>query len=319
MIALATSRDADAGSAARTDADPLARADAARCAEIARAHSRTFSLASRFLPPAKRRGAFAVYAFCRTADDIVDAAPFLEGAHVAARLALYRADVADALRGSSRGPVLRELAHCVRESGIPVALLDELLDGIARDLQPVRYERWADLEEYCQGVASSVGSMCTFVFGVAARDTDGERALRHARTLGVAMQLTNILRDVGEDAARGRCYLPDEDLRAIGLTAERVLHDETLKDDPRWRALMRHEVARARALYREAAPGIALLARDARRCARACADGYAAILGAIERNGYDSFTSRARIGTLARAGLLWDLWRSSPEAMSPWA
>jgi 15-cis-phytoene synthase len=127
------------------------------------------------------------------------------------------------------------------------------------------------------------------------------------------MQLTNILRDVGEDAARGRCYLPDADLETFGLSAERVLHDATLRHDPRWHQLMRHEVARARALYRAASPGIALLSPDAQRCARACADGYAAILGAIERNGYDSFSVRARVGNLARARLLWSVWRSGSE------
>jgi phytoene synthase len=127
------------------------------------------------------------------------------------------------------------------------------------------------------------------------------------------MQLTNILRDVGEDASIGRCYLPDDVLSAFGITAERVLHDPSLKDDPRWIRLMRHEVGRARALYRAASPGIALLEPDAQRCARACADGYAAILGAIERNGYDSFSVRARIGNWARAGLLWSVWRSGAE------
>jgi 15-cis-phytoene synthase len=127
------------------------------------------------------------------------------------------------------------------------------------------------------------------------------------------MQLTNILRDVGEDATRGRCYLPDADLATFGLTADRVLHDPTLKDDPRWAQLMRHEIARARALYRAASPGIALLAPESQRCARACADGYAAILGAIERNRYDSFSMRARVGNWARAGLLWSVWRSGAE------
>jgi phytoene synthase len=140
-----------------------------------------------------------------------------------------------------------------------------------------------------------------------------ERAVRYARTLGVAMQVTNILRDVGEDARIGRCYLPDDVLGAFGLSAERVLHDETLRRDPQWAALMRHEVARARALYSAASPGIALLEPDAQRCARACADGYAAILGAIEANGYDSFSTRARVGNWARAGLLWTVWRSGAE------
>ena len=300
------------------------RADAEHCESITRAHARTFALASSFLPARRRRGAFAVYAFCRLADDIVDRAEGSDRALLAVELERYRAGVADTIAGRPEGPVFRELWRTIQEFDVPASALEELLRGVACDLAPARYATWAELTGYCEGVASSVGSMCTFIFGV--EGADGlergdtshayalrERALRYARTLGVAMQLTNILRDVGEDAARGRCYLPDADLATFGLSADRVLHDPTLKDDPRWAQLMRHEIARARALYRAASPGIALLAPESQRCARACADGYASILGAIEMNGYDAFTVRARVGRLARAGLLWTVWRSGAE------
>jgi phytoene synthase len=109
--------------------------------------------------------------------------------------------------------------------------------------------------------------------------------------------LTNILRDVGEDAARGRCYLPADDLALFGITASDVLNDPLLGTQARWRALMRYEIARARALYEAAAPGIALLEGDAQRCARACAEGYAAILGAIEGINYSSAVPAASCGT----------------------
>ncbi len=295
--------------------------DAQHCESITRAHARTFALASSFLPARRRRGAYAVYAFCRLADDIVDRGDGRDRALLAADLERYRAGVAEAIAGRPEGPVFRELWRTLKEFDVPVNALEELLGGVACDLQPTRYATWAELTAYCEGVASSVGSMCTYIFGVEggteACVEDGhavrERALRYARTLGVAMQLTNILRDVGEDAARGRCYLPDEDLATFGLSADRVLNDPTLKDDPRWAQLMRHEIARARALYRAASPGIALLAPESQRCARACADGYAAILGAIEMNDYDSFTVRARVGNFARAGLLWTVWRSGAE------
>ena len=293
--------------------EALARADAQHCESITRSHARTFALASSFLPAEKRRGAFAVYAFCRLADDIVDRSVDRDKALLTAELDLYRAGVAEALAGRPEGPVFRELWRCVQRFGVPSDVLVELLDGVACDLQPAHYNTWAELTGYCEGVASSVGAMCTYIFGVDGDEGTRARAVRYARTLGVAMQLTNILRDVGEDAARGRCYLPDADLATFGLSAERVLHDPTLKDDPRWIQLMRHEVARARALYRAASPGIALLAPDSQRCARACADGYAAILGAIERNGYDSFSVRARVGSLARAGLLLSVWRGHAE------
>lgn len=295
-----------------TDAE-LARLDAQHCEAITRAHARTFALASGFLPPQKRRGAFAVYAFCRLADDIVDRNRGNDPTVLLAELDQYRAGVAAAITGNPDGPVFRELWRAVSEFGVPADVLEELLNGVACDLEPTRYATWAELTSYCEGVAASVGAMCTYVFGVVGDDEVRSRAVRYARTLGVAMQLTNILRDVGEDAAIGRCYLPDADLATFGLTADRVLHDPTLKDDPQWTRFMKHQVARARALYRAASPGIALLEPDAQRCARACADGYAAILGAIERNNYDSFSVRARVGNWARAGLLWNVWRSGAE------
>jgi phytoene synthase len=281
----------------------LAASDADYCASIVRKHARTFTLASRFLPAEKRRSAYALYAFCRVADDIVDR-PRPVGSSAAVELAWFRQSVERALAGAPEGPVLRELVRTVKKFNVPREVLDELLNGVARDLVPTRYATWEELSAYCEGVAASVGAMCTYVFGVPGDASVRAQALQYARTLGVAMQLTNILRDVGEDAANGRCYLPADVLSQFGLSADRVLSDPTLRDDPRWVSLMRHEIARARELYRAAAPGIALLSADAQRCARACADGYAEILGAIERNGYDSITVRARVGGWRKAGLL---------------
>ncbi len=234
-----------------TDAD-LARADAQHCESITRTYARTFALASRFLPPRKRRGAFAVYAFCRLADDIVDRmAEARDPEAVAQELTQYRIGVSEALSGNPDGPVFRELWRAVSEYGVPSEVLEELLNGVACDLHPARYDSWSQLTSYCEGVASSVGSMCTYIFGVLGHDeATRTRAVRYARTLGVAMQLTNILRDVGEDATRGRCYLPDDVLAAFGLDSHRVLHDPTLRHDPRWARLMRHEIARARAVSR---------------------------------------------------------------------
>ena len=275
---------------------------------VARRHARTFTLASRFLPPAKRRAAHAVYAFCRTADDIVDlAAP---GDDSAAALARYRGRLDAALHGDPDDAVFRELARAVDDFGIPGATLHDLLRGIGRDLEPESYASWHALASYCEGVASTVGEMCAHVFGVEGGTSSVAAAIRYARTLGVAMQLTNILRDVGEDAARGRCYLPDDELAAFGLTRQEVLAGAVeLPGDERWRPLMAFQIGRARALYEAAVPGIALLAQDARRCAAACALGYAAILDAIETRSYDTITQRARVGTTARVALLWRVWR----------
>ncbi|HVE79960.1 MAG TPA: phytoene/squalene synthase family protein [Gemmatimonadaceae bacterium] len=297
---------------ANSDVPRSTAADAQVCERIVRRHARTFALASHFLPPEKRRATFALYAFCRVADDIVDAA---DAGTVSAerRLADCERQLTAALAGRPAGPVYRELHRAATTYGVPAAALHGLLGGVARDLGAVQYASWSELCRYCEGVASTVGEMCTYVFGVPLGDAGRMRALRYARTLGVAMQLTNILRDVGEDAARGRCYLPDEDLAVFGLDRGEVLAGPAVADDERWRPLMAYEVGRARTLYAAAAPGIALLAADAQRCASACAAGYAAILDAIEANGYDTLRHRARVSTLTRASILWDVWRAAPD------
>jgi phytoene synthase len=290
-------------------------ADARWCARLTRRHARTFSLASIFLPPLKRRAAFALYAICRTADDIVDQTPIPAHATGARdRLDVLRRRLDDALAGAPDDALLREVAWAVARFDVPAAALHALLDGVARDCTPPRHESWSQLEEYCHGVASTVGEMCTHVFGVPGGPAALAAALGHARVLGVAMQLTNILRDVGEDARRGRCYLPDDELSAFGLSAERILHDRAVSEDPGWRALMRFEVARARALYASAAPGIDLLAPDSRRCATACAIGYATILTRIESQGYDTIRVRAMPSAWQRARVLDDVWRGAPRA-----
>ncbi len=283
--------------------------DAAECSVIVKTHARTFTLASYLLPAEKRRAAYALYAFCRVADDLVDRAKPGTEHQLEAQLTEYERQLAAALHGRPSSAVFREIAWVAREYEVPPEPLYELLAGVARDLRPTQYETWRDLERYCEGVASSVGEMCTHVFGVPGGPEVRLRAIRYARTLGVAMQLTNILRDIGEDAHRGRCYLPEEDLAMFGLTRRDVLQNQALSRDERWRPMMAFEVGRARALYEAAMPGIALLSHDAHRCARACATGYAGILGAIEAQGYDTITSRARLGRVARMNVLWDAWR----------
>ncbi|MGV3709256.1 MAG: phytoene/squalene synthase family protein [Gemmatimonas sp.] len=291
---------------------PVASADALHCEAVVREHARTFALASRLLPLEKRRAAYALYAFCRLADDMVDSAPADRRSITAAQLDAYREQLDRAIAGNGEGPVFREVARVVGAFNVPGEPLHELLQGVARDLSQPRYATWSELELYCEGVASSVGEMCTHVFGVPGGESKRLEAVRYARTLGVAMQLTNILRDVGEDAHRGRCYLPAEDLALFDLTPADVLRGDHLAEDERWRHLMVFEIARARSLYRVARPGISLLASDAQSCATACATGYARILDAIEQQHYDTISSRARVSKLARLGILWDAWRLRP-------
>ena len=283
------------------------------CEQITHAHARTFSLASRLLVPEKRRAAYALYAFCRIADDLVDRSDQGNREAFADQLADYRAGLHAALNGQPSGAIFREVSRVVTTFRVSPSPLFELLDGVSRDLVRTTYATWSDLEAYCQGVASSVGEMCTDVFGVVGGPLVRPHAVSYARTLGVAMQLTNILRDVGEDSQRGRCYLPADDLAHAGLTPDEVLENPALPRDARWQRLMQFEIARARDLYAAAAPGIALLEADSQRCATACATGYASILDAIEARRYDTISARARVGKLARVGILWNAWRLRPQ------
>ncbi|HMA35199.1 MAG TPA: squalene/phytoene synthase family protein [Chloroflexia bacterium] len=273
------------------------------CSAIIRAHSASFYFSARLLPPAKRRAILALYAFCRLSDDLVDGARARGLAPDAAGHALTT--WAHRCRPLQPGPeetapVVLAWADTRRRFAIPQALADELLAGVRMDLTIARYATWADLWIYCYRVASTVGQMSLHITGAIHR-----AAVNYAIRLGVALQLTNILRDVGEDARQGRIYLPLADLARFGYPP-RALLDGVLDD--RFIALMRFEIARARALYAQAWPGIALLAADSRLAVGAAASVYRAILGHIETQGYDVFQHRARVPTRAKLALLPRVW-----------
>lgn len=283
----------------------LESADARSCEQVARGHARTFYLASWMLPPDKRRATLALYAFCRRADDLVDL-PSCGSSLDQVRRQLERlgTDLAMAMSGRGADAMLRELAWSIARFGIPAAPLHELLDGVAADLTRTRWERWEDVIAYSEGVAGSVGEMCAPVMGVRAEAPSRAMVLRRARDLGVAMQLTNIIRDVGEDAARGRVYLAIEDLARYGFNAADVLDGTAFRRPTAWRTLISEQVSRAREWYDRARPGIAWLEPDAQRCVNACAAGYSRILSVIERNGYDCLTRRASLGWGERFAIL---------------
>lgn len=282
----------------------MSAADAHYCERLTRRHARTFYLASLLLPGTKRRGTYALYAFCRVADDLVDGPTRADRLSMVKQLAEYRTRLDEALHGRPSGPVFRELAWAIAHFGLPIAALHELLDGVASDLSRSQWESWVELERYCQGVAGSVGEMCAAIFGTAGAQATDATVVARARALGVAMQLTNILRDVGEDARRGRCYLPTDELARHQLTPDDILSGRLEPVDARWQAMMRGQVERARHWFAAAHPGIASLEPDAQRCAHACAIGYARILGAIERNGYDSLHHRASLSWIERTAVL---------------
>ena len=293
----------------------IVRSDTLYCERVVRRHARAFTLATYFLPPRKRRASFAFYSFAKAVSELAEKSGHDRKAQ-ARKLLEYRRHLAEALEGRPRGAILREVRWGVREFDLDASLLFELLDGIAIDERPVACATWNDLENYCERIANTVGILCAGVLGIPGGPTKQQIALSHARTLGVAMQLTAILRDSVALARDGKCLLPDEELARFSLSKGDVIGNESLAQDPRWKRLMIFEIGRARALYERSLPGISMLADDSQRCAAACAIGYAAVLDALEDATISSPGSRASLGTMTRLGILWEAWRYRARAIA---
>ncbi|BDG08964.1 phytoene/squalene synthase family protein [Anaeromyxobacter paludicola] len=282
----------------------------AECWDVLRENGKTFHLMARALGPERGNAIAALYRFARVADDLVDEpAPGDTPESIRARLREMQAELRRAVAGESRDPRFAILGETVLRYDIPLQPFDDLVEGVLMDLEPVRYETFADLELYCYRVAGTVGLMITPVAGYRA----GSRALEHAKTLGTAMQLTNILRDVGEDLARGRLYLPKEDLAAFGLVEADLLEHRV---DARFRALMEFEIARAERLYAQGLALIPLLTSSRGRTAfEFAAEAYSGILGKIRDAGYDVFSRRAYLSLPEKVALLpsslWHAWTAA--------
>jgi 15-cis-phytoene synthase len=267
----------------------------AHCQQLTAIHSRSFSLASWLLPREQRRAVHALYAFCRTVDDLVDEpAGNTESALESWKLAEHLA------RGPGADPVAVAWADARTRFRIPDRYAQQLIEGVARDLHQSRYDTFDELAAYAYGVASTVGLMTMHIVGF-----QRQAAIPYALRMGVALQLTNILRDVGEDWQRGRLYLPREELEAFGI-GDADLEAGVVTD--RWRALMRFQIARVCRLYAESWPGLALLARQGRLAIAAAAEFYSAILHDIQAHDYDVFRRRAYLSSWAKARRVPGLW-----------
>jgi 15-cis-phytoene synthase len=268
------------------------------CAAVTREHSKSFYLATSFLPEYKRDAIRALYAFCRATDDIVDSSN-ADNRHVT--LARWR-DEADRPWQAQPNPVLQAWTWVREHYEVPAQYAEELIDGCEMDLRHVRYNTWEELRTYCYKVASTVGLMSMHIIGPADGQPDTlERAKPFAIDLGVALQLTNILRDVGEDLRRGRVYLPAEDLLRFGYTDE---HMHRFEVNDAFRKLMRFEMDRADALYDHSWQGIGLLNPDGRMAVGAASLLYRGILGQIHANSYNVFTTRAHLSTTQKLARL---------------
>ncbi len=273
------------------------------CDSLTAYHSRSFHLASSLLPAKKRQAVRALYAFCRVTDDIVDNNEAINDRATAVyELQQWRSH-AFAAEPPVNDPVAVAWSDTRARYHVPIRFAEQLLEGVARDLSQKRYETFADLATYSYGVASTVGLMSMHIIGFS-----GPEALPYAIKLGLALQMTNILRDVAEDWERGRLYLPLDELAEFGLT-EGTINDGVVTE--RWREFMRFQIERNRRLYEEAWPGIGMLNSDGRFAIAAAAGLYQAILEDIERHDYDVFSRRAHIGTWGKLRRLPGLWLES--------
>lgn len=264
---------------------------------ITKAHSKSFHFASSLLPEEKRMAARALYAFCRTVDDIVDVSdPALDRDSA---LHYWRRMVEHA-SFSDGDLVAAAWADTLTRYHIPRHYALQLIDGVARDLEQTRYQTFEDLATYCYGVASTVGLMSMYIVGFKTND-----AVAYAIKLGVALQMTNILRDVGEDYRNGRLYLPREELAYFGIREEDIANGRVTEN---WRQFMKFQIERTRQLYAESWDGVKLLEREGQLAIGAASVIYQGILEEIEKNDYNVFTRRASINTIGKISRIPSLW-----------
>jgi len=272
--------------------------DVRRCREILRAGSKSFHAASLFLPARVRGPASVLYAFCRVADDAVD---LVSPKHAPEAIARMRERLGKVYAGEPNDtPVDRALSVVVRRYALPRAIPEAMLDGFEWDVEGRRYADMESLQGYCARVAATVGVMMTLLMG---RREPG--VLARACDLGVAMQLTNICRDVGEDARNGRVYLPADWLAEAGVDPEALLRAPAFSAP--LGAVIERTLKEADRLYQRSADGVAMLPRDCRMAIRAATLLYSHIGEEVRRRGGDSVSSRAvvpggrKLGLLARA------------------
>jgi phytoene synthase len=276
--------------------DPDLRASYERCRRLNAAHGKTYYLATLLLPPAKRPYVHALYGFARYADEIVDdLSSTLSPAEKADWLVGWGDRfLAEVRAGGSTHPVSRAVVDTVRRWDIPLELFADFLASMRMDLTVTDYATYEDLRRYMWGSAGVVGlQMVPVLQPVVPR----ELAEPYAVDLGVAFQLSNFIRDVGEDLRRGRVYLPAEDLAAFGVEREQLAGGVV---DSAVRRLLAYEIARARELYRAAAPGIRLLHPTSRDCIRSALRLYGGILDEVERADYQVLDRRVAVGVPRR-------------------
>jgi phytoene synthase len=282
--------------------DPALRASYDLCRRLNLRHGKTYYLATLLLPPAKRPYVHALYGFARHVDDLVDdPGAGVSGEERAERLHTWSDDfLADLDWGATSDPVSRAVLDTIARWDLPTGYFAEFLDAMRMDLTVTGYATYEDLARYMWGSAAVIGLQMLPILGRADEGVRWDVLEQHAIALGTAFQLTNFVRDVGEDLRRGRVYLPQESLDQFGVDRARLARG--VVDEP-IRNLLAWEIERARGLYREADPGIELVHPTSRDCLRTARTLYSSILDEIERRDYDVFSDRVFVGARRRAGV----------------
>ncbi len=268
------------------------------CQNKAAKSGSSFYYAFRFLPDHRRRAITAFYAFCREVDNVVDEVS--DPAVARTKLAFWRREVDSLYLGAPQPPVMRALAPHVELMHLPRAAFHTIIDGMEQDLEKVRYLNFEELERYCYKAAGVVGEVSARIFGMSS--PDDPHTLAYARALGEALQLTNIIRDVGEDARRGRIYLPHEDLARFGVSASALLQGQA---DGDFVGMMRYQCERASATYERAYAELPREDRRAQRPGLAMAAIYQALLDEIQRDGFRVLEHRVALTPIRKLWLAW--------------
>ena len=268
------------------------------CQERAAASGSSFYYSFLFLEPLRRQAITALYAFCREVDDAVDECP--DSAVARTKLAWWRSEVQALYEGRASHPVTQALAVTLKHFYLPQEQLLEIIDGMEMDLDQVRYADFKALHLYCYRVASVVGLLAAEIFGYSDRQT-----LKYAHDLGLAFQLTNIIRDVGEDARRGRIYLPQDEMARFGVSEADLLQANY---SDKFRGLMAFQVERAQALYSQAFAQLPAADRKAQRAGLIMAAIYRATLDEIVRDSFRVLDQRISLPPLRKLWLAGKTW-----------
>jgi phytoene synthase len=268
------------------------------CQQKAAASGSSFYYAFLFLAPERRRAITALYAFCREVDDAVDEASELQLA--AAKLAWWRSEVANLYAGNPQHPVTRALQPFTQKFAISAERLNEIIDGMEMDLTQTRYLDWPGLERYCYLVAGVVGLLAASIFGYR-----NPKTLDYARDLGIAFQLTNVIRDVGEDARKNRIYIPMDEMQRFNVPASDILQ---FRESREFKALMAFQAARARGRYDRAMQALPPEDRRAQRSGLIMSAIYRSLLEEIERDDFRVLTRKTALTPLRKFYIAWKTW-----------